>query len=58
MHTYREIVTWLPSWWPISAGACSSLVGLFVATIPGGAIGLKPRSQGMTVAHSTTSEQD
>ena len=41
MHTYPQLVAWLPSWWPISAGASSSLLRLIVAAILGGAIGLE-----------------
>jgi putative Mg2+ transporter-C (MgtC) family protein len=41
MHTYPELVAWLPIWWPISAGASSSLLRLIVAAILGGAIGLE-----------------
>jgi putative Mg2+ transporter-C (MgtC) family protein len=41
MHTYPELVAWLPSWWPISAGASSSLLRLIVAAILGGAIGVE-----------------
>src|ERR1039458_3238600 len=41
MHAYRELVEWLPQWWPISATASSSLVRLAVAAILGGAIGLE-----------------
>jgi putative Mg2+ transporter-C (MgtC) family protein len=37
----RELVAWLPSWWPISAGASTSLVKLAVAAILGVAIGLE-----------------
>jgi putative Mg2+ transporter-C (MgtC) family protein len=41
MHALRELVAWLPSWWPISAGASASLEKLVVAAILGGAIGLE-----------------
>ena len=41
MHAYQELATGLPSWWPISSGASSSLLRLIVAAILGGAIGLE-----------------
>ena len=41
MHAFRELVVWLPSWWPISLGASTSLLRLITAAILGGAIGLE-----------------
>jgi putative Mg2+ transporter-C (MgtC) family protein len=41
MHAYHELAAWLPSWWPISTGASSSLLRLTLAAILGGAIGLE-----------------
>lgn len=41
MHAIAESLSVLPSWWPISVGASSSMVRLLVATGLGGAIGLE-----------------
>ena len=41
MHALHELAAWLPSWWPISSGASTSLVRLAVAAVLGGAIGLE-----------------
>jgi putative Mg2+ transporter-C (MgtC) family protein len=41
MHAFRDLVAWLPTWWPISAGASTSLERLAVAAVLGGAIGLE-----------------
>src|SRR5271165_4619329 len=41
MHAFHELAAWLPSWWPISIGASTSLVRLAVAAVLGGAIGLE-----------------
>jgi putative Mg2+ transporter-C (MgtC) family protein len=41
MQALRELVSWLPSWWPVSVGAATSLERLALAAILGGAIGLE-----------------
>jgi putative Mg2+ transporter-C (MgtC) family protein len=41
MQALRELVTWLPSWRPVSAGAATSLEKLALAAVLGGAIGLE-----------------
>jgi len=41
MRAFRELVDWLPSWWPINPSAFKSLGRLIVAAVLGAAIGLE-----------------